>query len=89
MIGPANIGPYHLARFKAATKLLNQFTYVRISTKEYFRPWSSNLDIGPCRVINLEHQNRISKFLDREQPDIIPDYAYMAISSFRKSNLIS
>ena len=47
MIGGANLGPYHFARFRAITKLLPEITYVRVFYKEQYRPWHSDIGVAP------------------------------------------
>ncbi len=76
MIGPANLGPYHFARFRETSKLLPEFTYVGISTKERYRPWSSDLGNAPFRIVNHNKGASIPKMLEAEHPDIVISIGY-------------
>jgi 1,2-diacylglycerol 3-alpha-glucosyltransferase len=71
MIGPANLGPYHYARFRSLVKLVPEFTYVKMSHNEVYRPWSNDLNVAPCRIISLDSKSEIGWFLNREKPDIL------------------
>lgn len=76
MIGPANLGPYHFARFRAIVKLLPEFTYIRISAKEFYRPWSSDLDYAPCRIVSLKRGESIAQLLEKERPNFMMVIGY-------------
>jgi glycosyltransferase involved in cell wall biosynthesis len=71
MIGPSNLGPYHMVRFRETVKLIPEFTYLKIFSKEKYRPWSSDLERAPCKILTLQNNENIRHLLFTKRPDII------------------
>ncbi|MDH5716427.1 MAG: glycosyltransferase family 4 protein [Spirochaetia bacterium] len=73
MVGPANLGPYHYARFKEITKLLPNFVYIKINIKELYRPWQKDTkeEESSYNIIGLYKDKNISAVLKKEDPDIL------------------
>lgn len=80
MIGPANLGPYHIARFREVVKIIPDFTYLRIFTKESYRPWSYDVKKIPCNIISLENNNYLKKILKEQKPNIIISVGYNSLN---------
>ena len=76
-ISPANLGPYHFARFTAIARLLPDFTVVQVQKKEDYRPWSGDLGKPPCRIITLDRDKRIEDLLSAENPDVVFTVSYV------------
>ncbi len=76
MIGPANLGPYHFARFRAVAKKFPNFAYVTVLARDSYRPWASDIGDPPCRIINLEQNGKVCDLLHAENPKVLITVAY-------------
>lgn len=75
-VHPANLGPYHYARFAAINKIMPQFTVVTISGDEAYRPWATDLSLKPCRIIQLPQGENITSLLEKNRPDAVAVVSY-------------
>jgi len=76
MIGPSNLGPYHLAKFKAITRLIPNFTYIRVFLREFYRPWNKDIGKLPFRVLDLQKGEKIYDLLGKENTDALITVGY-------------
>ena len=69
MFGPQNLGPYHVARFRALRPLVEDFVYVRVPYKEYKRPW--HIDEAEFPGTLLTYGGDYEILLDKYAPTLV------------------
>ncbi len=85
MVGPANLGPYHYARFRALSLLIEGFTYIRVLVSEPYRPWSSELGEPPCGILDLKSNDNVFELMDNEMPDMVMTVGYRSLSVLKSA----
>jgi glycosyltransferase involved in cell wall biosynthesis len=82
-ICPANIGPYHYNMLRSIVQYFPLFTVLRVFGKEKYRPWSSDLGLVPCRILELKPGDVINKLLMREVPELLMISGYNNLEFLR------
>ncbi len=87
MMGAANLGPYHISRFRELAKSVEEFTYIRVFFKESYRPWADDVKDICFRIIDYTSGSDLRKIFSELRPDIIFISGYNAPALLRGAYL--
>ncbi|HPO44277.1 MAG TPA: glycosyltransferase family 4 protein [Spirochaetota bacterium] len=82
LLGSGNIGPYHHARFSAASRIIPEFVYLKVPSRDVYRPWGVKTEVATFKVLSALRLAEVWTVLKSHRPDVVVTAGYANPSLF-------